>query len=70
MPTSTTWHSAAQVTQFGGNQVMVGLKRHSVRLYQELAADPDFPIDYHITGGIRLALDRLHRIEALHLGAS
>ena len=40
LTSGTTWHSAAQVTQFGANQVMVGLKRHSVRLYQELAADP------------------------------
>jgi len=55
LTSGTTWHSAAQVTQFGANQVMIGLKRHSVRLYQELAADPDFPINYHITGGIRLA---------------
>ncbi len=60
LTSGTTWHSAAQVTQFGAIQVMVGLKRHSVRLYQELAADPDFPIDYHITGGIRLAHNQGH----------
>ncbi|MGI9490673.1 MAG: GcvT family protein [Geminicoccaceae bacterium] len=60
LTSGTTWHSAAQVTQFGAIQVMVGLKRHSVRLYRELAADPDFPIDYHITGGIRLAHNQGH----------
>jgi dimethylglycine dehydrogenase len=38
------------------NQTMVGLKSHSIRLYKELAEDPDYPINYHHgDGGIRLA---------------
>lgn len=55
LTSGSTWHAAAQVTQFGANQTMVALKRHSIDLYRELAADPDFPINYHITGGMRLA---------------
>ncbi|KQB97726.1 FAD-dependent oxidoreductase [Loktanella sp. 1ANDIMAR09] len=56
LTSGTTWHSAAQVTNFGMNQTMVGLKSHSIRLYQELAADPEYPINYHHgDGGIRLA---------------
>ncbi len=58
LTSGSTWHAAAQVTQFGANQTMVGLKRHSIDLYRELAADPDFPINYHITGGMRLAHTR------------
>ena len=56
LTSGTTWHSAAQVTNFGMNQTMVGLKSHSIALYQELAVDPDYPINYHHgDGGIRLA---------------
>jgi len=56
LTSGTTWHSAAQVTNFGMNQTMVGLKSHSIKLYRELAADPDYPINYHFCdGGIRLA---------------
>ena len=56
LTSGTTWHSAAQVTNFGMNQTMVGLKSHSIRLYQELANDPEYPINYHHgDGGIRLA---------------
>jgi dimethylglycine dehydrogenase len=56
LTSGTTWHSAAQVTNFGMNQTMVGLKTHSINLYQELACDPDYPINYHHgDGGIRLA---------------
>ncbi len=61
LTSGTTWHSAAQVTNFGANQTMVGLKSHSIRLYRELAADPDYPIDYHHgSGGIRLASTEDH----------
>ncbi len=56
LTSGTTWHSAAQVTNFGMNQTMVGLKSHSIALYRELADDPDYPINYHHgDGGIRLA---------------
>lgn len=55
LTSGSTWHAAAQVTQFGANQTLVALKRHSINLYRELAADEDYPIDYHITGGMRLA---------------
>ena len=43
LTSGTTWHSAAQVTQFGTVQTMVGLKRYSTQLYTELNDDPDFP---------------------------
>jgi dimethylglycine dehydrogenase len=56
LTSGTTWHSAAQVTNFGMTQTMVGLKTHSIQLYKELAEDPDYPINYHhADGGIRLA---------------
>ncbi|MDD9910770.1 MAG: FAD-dependent oxidoreductase [Ahrensia sp.] len=61
LTSGTTWHSAAQVTNFGPNQTMVGLKTHSINLYKELADDPDYPINYHhATGGLRLATQQWH----------
>lgn len=61
LTSGTTWHSAAQVTNFGAIQVMVGLKSHSIRLYKDLADDPDYPINYHhATGGLRLASTQDH----------
>ena len=56
LTSGTTWHSAAQVTNFGMNQTMVGLKAHSINLYKDLAADLEYPVNYnHGDGGIRLA---------------
>ena len=61
LTSGTTWHSAAQVTNFGPNQTMIGLKTHSINLYKELADDPDYPINYHhATGGLRLAATQDH----------
>ncbi len=61
LTSGTTWHSAAQVTNFGAIQVMVGLKSRSIRLYKELADDPDYPINYHHgDGGLRLASEDWH----------
>ncbi|MEO0328074.1 MAG: FAD-dependent oxidoreductase [Pseudomonadota bacterium] len=61
LTSGTTWHSAAQVTNFGPNQTMVGLKTHSINLYKELADDTDYPINYHhATGGLRLASEQWH----------
>ncbi len=61
LTSGTTWHSAAQVTNFGGNQTMVGLKTHSIGLYKEMSEDPDYPINYHHgTGGLRLASTKDH----------
>ena len=56
LTSGTTWHSAAQVTNFGMNQTMVGLKAHSIALYKKLRDDPEYPVGYHHgDGGIRLA---------------
>ena len=66
LTSGTTWHSAAQVTNFGGNQTMLGLKSHSIKLYQELANDPEYPINYHHgTGGLRIATTQDH-IDGYH----
>ncbi|MEQ8895666.1 MAG: FAD-dependent oxidoreductase [Roseovarius sp.] len=56
LTSGTTWHSAAQVTNFGANQTMVGLKSHSIALYKKLRDDLEYPVGYHHgDGGIRLA---------------
>ena len=61
LTSGTTWHSAAQVTNFGMNQTMVGLKAHSIALYKKLRDDPEYPVGYHHgDGGIRLANTEAH----------
>ena len=58
LTSGTTRHSAAQVTDLGTNQTMVGLKSRSIALDTELSQDPDHPVGYRrADGGIRLAGD-------------
>ena len=74
LTSGTTWHSAAQVTNFGMTQTMVALKSHSINLYRELATDPEYPINYHHgDGGIRLAntpaqMDGYHHFASMARG--
>lgn len=73
LTSGSTWHAAAQVTQFGGNQTMIALKQHSIKLYKALCADPEHPVSYHITGGMRTAytqnqLDTYHHHVSLARG--
>ena len=70
LTSGTTWHSAAQVTNFGPNQTMVALKSHSIQLYKELSEDAAHPINYHHgTGGLRLASTQDH-LDGYHHFAS
>ncbi|MBD3666061.1 GcvT family protein [Sulfitobacter aestuariivivens] len=70
LTSGTTWHSAAQVTNFGMNQTMVGLKSHSIALYKKLRDDPEYPVGYHHgDGGIRLA-NKPEQMDAYHHFAS
>ena len=70
LTSGTTWHSAAQVTNFGMNQTMVGLKSHSIALYKELSEDPEYPINYHhamAASGLRRLRSKWRRIATLPL---
>jgi len=58
LTSGTTWHSAAQVTNFGMYQTMVRPKSHSIALYKKLRNDHHDPVGYRHddsgTGGYRV----------------
>jgi len=45
------------------------LEHYSTQLYNELAADPNYPINYHVTGSIRLAQNKQRMMEFEHVTA-
>lgn len=68
LTSGTTWHSAAQCPSVAFNQLLLLLRDYTIKLYQELADDPAYPIDYHDgTGGMRLLTDPTHVDECRHI---
>ena len=68
LTSGTTWHSAAQCPSLAFNQLLLLLRDYTIRLYQELAEDPAYPINYHYaTGGMRLLTKPTHVDEVHHI---
>jgi dimethylglycine dehydrogenase len=55
LTSGTTWHSAAQAPSIAFNQLLLLMRDYTIQLYDELASDPEYPINYHGNiGGLRL----------------
>lgn len=51
----STWHAAGNCPSFSTSWAVMNMQRHSLSLYRRLAAEVDYPMNYHVTGSIRLA---------------
>ena len=51
----STWHAAGNCPNFAGSWAVMNIQRYSMALYRELAEAVDYPMNYHVTGAIRLA---------------
>ncbi|MCU0832353.1 MAG: FAD-dependent oxidoreductase [Rhizobiaceae bacterium] len=51
----STWHAAGNVPTFSTSWSLMNMQRYSTQLYSRLAADVDYPMNYHVTGSVRLA---------------
>jgi dimethylglycine dehydrogenase len=59
LTSGTTWHSAAQAPAIAFNQLLLLMRDYTLKLYDELAGDPEYPINYHNdVGGMRLITDQ------------
>ncbi|WP_411032707.1 GcvT family protein [Shinella sp. BYT-45] len=50
----STWHAAGNVPTFSSSWSIMNMQRYSAALYRELGALVDYPMNYHVTGSIRL----------------
>ncbi|WP_022706130.1 GcvT family protein [Paracoccus zeaxanthinifaciens] len=71
----STWHAAGNCPNFAANYGVMNMQRHGLALYRGLADEVDYPINYHVTGAVRLAHthDRMMEFErvrgmAAHMG--
>ncbi len=51
----STWHAAGNCPSFSNSWSIMNMQRYSLSLYRGLAAEVDYPMNYHVTGSIRLA---------------
>jgi dimethylglycine dehydrogenase len=54
----STWHAAGNVPTFSTSWSIMNMQRYSTELYRDLGAQVDYPMNYHVTGSIRLAHSR------------
>ncbi len=51
----STWHAAGNCPNFSTSWAIMNMQRYSLELYRGLAEEVDYPMNYHVTGSIRLA---------------
>ncbi len=50
----STWHAAGNCPSFSTSWAVMNMQRYSLGLYRGLAQEVDYPMNYHVTGSIRL----------------
>jgi len=51
----STWHAAGNCPTFATNPSLLKLQQYSAALYRRIGDDTGYPINYHLTGSVRLA---------------
>ena len=55
LTSGSTWHAAGNCPTFSGAWGILKLQAYSAKLYQTLGDIADYPINYHVTGSVRLS---------------
>lgn len=50
----STWHAAGNCPNFSASWAVMNMQRYSLEMYRTLADDVDYPMNYHVTGALRL----------------
>jgi dimethylglycine dehydrogenase len=69
LTSGSTWHAAGNCPTFSTSWNILKLQRYGNALYSRLAAETGYPIDYHVTGSIRLAHGKARMEELAHVAA-
>ena len=54
LTSGSTWHAAGNCPTFAGSWAVMNMQRYSTELYRGLADEVDYPMNYHVTGSIRI----------------
>ena len=59
----STWHAAGNVPTFSSSWSIMNMQRYSTELYRGLGEAVDYPMNYHVTGSIRLSHSKERLLE-------
>ncbi len=65
----STWHAAGNCPNFATSWAVMNIQRYSTALYRGLAEAVEYPINYHVTGAVRLAHSAERMAEFEHVRA-
>ncbi|MEM8576664.1 MAG: FAD-dependent oxidoreductase [Pseudomonadota bacterium] len=51
----STWHAAGNCPHFSTSWAVLNMQRYSLDMYRDLAEKVDYPMNYHVTGALRLS---------------
>ena len=69
LTSGSTWHAAGNCPTFSTSWNILKLQRYGNAFYARLAEEVSYPIDYHVTGSIRLAHTKARMAEFAHVAA-
>ncbi len=67
LTSGSTWHAAGNCPTFSTSWGLLKLQTYSTELYRRLGDEVDYPINYHVTGSLRLAHTRARMDEYRHV---
>ncbi len=61
----STWHAAGNCPNFSGSWAVMNMQRYGLEMYRTLADDVGYPMNYHVTGSVRVghSKDRMMEFE-------
>ncbi|MEM6668913.1 MAG: FAD-dependent oxidoreductase [Pseudomonadota bacterium] len=63
LTSGSTWHAAGNVPTFSASWSVMNMQRYSTELYRKLGEAVDYPMNYHVTGSIRLGHSKNRMME-------
>ncbi|MEL6468065.1 MAG: FAD-dependent oxidoreductase, partial [Pseudomonadota bacterium] len=63
LTSGSTWHAAGNCPNFAPNWAVMNMQRYSLDMYRTLADEVDYPMNYHVTGALRLGHTKERRQE-------
>ncbi|MEL7214669.1 MAG: FAD-dependent oxidoreductase [Pseudomonadota bacterium] len=65
----STWHAAGNCPNYSTSWAVLNMQRYSLEMYRGLAEKVDYPMNYHVTGALRLAHSKQRMQEFEHVAS-